>query len=120
MTDLPNAALAAVNAPGLPDARLRLIEIDDAIARIRTQIATADLARQKQRKPIDPNWFHKARTALRHLCRERAELLAAGSGVRRRESLKDALIGVLRERHDEEAWPAVLAEARLRSEGEGS
>ncbi|MFN4143982.1 hypothetical protein [Aestuariivirga sp.] len=120
MTDLSSAALAAANAPGFPDARLRLIELDDAIARIRTQIATADLARQKQRKPIDPDWFHKARTALRHLCRERAELLALRTGQRRREAMKDALIGVLRERHDEEAWAAVLAEARLRSEGEGA
>ena len=49
MTDLPSAALAAVNSPGLCDARRRLIELDDAIARIRTQIATADLARQNIR-----------------------------------------------------------------------
>ena len=119
MTDLPSAALAAATGPGLRDARQRLIELDDAIAKIRTQIAAADLARQKKRKPIDPDWFHKARTALRHLYRERAELVAAGAGPRRRESLKDALICVLRERHDEEAWAVVLAEARLRSEGEG-
>ena len=120
MTDLPSAALAAVNSPGLCDARRRLIELDDAIARIRTQIATADLARQKNAKPIDPDWFHKARTALRHLCRERAELVALGTAQRRRETMKDALIGVLRERHDEDAWAAVLAEARLRSKGEGA
>ena len=120
MTDLPSAALPAANSPGLRDARQRLIELDDAIARIRTQIATADLARQQHRKPIDPDWFHKARTALRHLCRERAELLALGTAQRRREAMKDAVIGVLRERHDEEAWAAVLAEARLRSEGEGA
>ena len=120
MTDLPNAAFTAANSPGLRDARRRLIELDDAIARIRTQIATADLLRQKHRKPIDPDWFHKARTALRHLCRERAELLALGSGQRRRETMKDVLLAVLRERHDEEAWAAVLAEARLRSEGEGA
>ena len=120
MTDLPSAALPAANSPGLRDARRRLIELDDAIARIRTQIATADLARQQHRKPIDPDWFHKARTALRHLCRERAELLALGSGQRRRETMKDALIGVLRERHDADAWAAVLAEARIRSKGEGA
>lgn len=120
MTDLPSAVSVTANSPGLPDAGRRLIELDDAIAKIRTQIATADLARQKSRKPIDPDWFHKARTALRHLYRERAELVALGSGQRRRESLKDALIDVLRERHDEEAWATVLAEARLRCEGEGA
>jgi hypothetical protein len=120
MTDLPSAVSVIANSPGLPDARRRLIELDDAIAKIRTQIATADLARQKSRKPIDPDWFHKARTALRHLCRERAELVAVGSGQRRRDMMKDALIGVLRERHHPEAWAAVLAEARLRCEGEGA
>ena len=59
------------------EARARLIEIDDAIAAIRTQIAAADLKRQASRTPIDPDWFHRAKTALRHLERERAELRAA-------------------------------------------
>ena len=57
------------------EARARLTEIDDAIAAIRTQIAATDLQRQASRKPIDPHWFHRAKTALRHLQRERAELL---------------------------------------------
>jgi hypothetical protein len=118
MTDLKNAAPVAVISPGLPDDQRRLIELDDAIAKIRTQIATADLARQRVHKPIDPDWFHRARTALRHLSRERAELLAQGTG-RRREELKDALIGVLRERHDPETWNGILAEAQARSEREG-
>lgn len=119
MTDLNNAAPVAVISPGLPDEQRRLIELDDAIAKIRTQIATADLARQRGQKPIDPNWFHRARTALRHLSRERAELLAQGTGRRRRERLKDALIGVLRERHDPETWSGILAEAQSRAEREG-
>ena len=120
MTGMFNAAARPANGAALPDVRAQIVELDDAIANIRTQIATADLARQKNAKPIDPDWFHKARTALRHLCRERAELVALGTAQRRREAMKDALIGVLRERHDEDAWAAVLAEARLRSEGEGS
>ncbi len=123
MTDLHNAApeknLGAVISFGLPDDQRRLIELDDDIAKIRTQIATADLARQRGQKPIDPDWFHRARTALRHLCRERAELLAKGTGRRRREKLKDALIGILRERHDPETWSGLLAEAQARSEREG-
>jgi hypothetical protein len=41
------------------------------------------------------------------------------TGRRRREKLKDALIGVLRERHDPETWSGILAEAQARSEREG-
>ena len=119
MTDLTNAAPVAVISPGLPDYRRRLIELDDDISKIRTQIATADLARQRGQKPINPDWFHRARTALRHLCRERSELLARGIGHRRREKLKDALIGVLRERYDPDTWSSILAEAQARSEREG-
>lgn len=119
MTDMNNAAPVAVNGPGLPHDQRRLIELDDAIAKIRTQIATADLARQRGHKSIDPDWFHRARTALRHLSRERAELLAKSTGRRRREKLKDTLIGVLRERYDPATWSNILAEAQARSEREG-
>lgn len=119
MTDLTNAAPGAAIRAGLSKDQRRLIQLDDDIAKIRTQIATADLARQRRARAIDPDWFHRARTALRHLSRERAELLAQGTGRRHREKLKDALIGVLRERHDPETWDSILAEARVRSEGEG-
>ena len=118
MTNTTDAARVAANAPGLPDDTRRLIEIEDAIAKIRTQIATADLTRQRTAKPIDPDWFHRARTALRHLNRERAEIVARQGGRRRRERLKDAIIAVLRERHDGTAWTAVMAEARARLEWE--
>lgn len=118
MTDIINAAYAAANGPALPDDRQRLIEIEDAIAKIRTQIATADLGRQRGGKPIDADWFHRARTALRHLIRERSEIVARQEGRRRRERLKDAIIAVLRERHDTAAWIDVLAEARVLIEGE--
>src|SRR5690606_41996642 len=59
MTNSADAACAAANAPGLPDDARRLIEIEDAIAKIRTQIATADLTRQRTARPIDPDWFHR-------------------------------------------------------------
>ena len=114
MTESIDAACAAATTPAMPDDRRRLIEIEDAIANIRTQIATADLARQRSGKPIDPDWFHRARTALRHLNRERAEVVARQGDRCRRERLKDAIIGVLRERHDDAAWTAVLAQARTR------
>ena len=118
MTDIINAAPAAADTPGLPEKQRRLIELDDAIAKIRTQIATADLTRQTQGKPIDPVWFNRARTAQRHLYRERAELLADGSGWHRRNKMKDALIEILRERHDPEVWDDLIAAARARSEAE--
>lgn len=118
MKDPFKAADAAATAPAMPDDRARLIEIEDAMAKIRTQIATADLARQRTAKPIDPDWFHRARTALRHLNRERAEIVARQAGGRRRDQLKDAIIAVLRERHDPAAWAGVLAEAKLRTEVE--
>jgi hypothetical protein len=119
MTCLTDAVPVTANAPGLPAGRQRLIKLDDAIAKIRTQIATADLARQRHAKPIDPDWFHKARTALRHLCRERAELLLQNNRPSR-DKVKDCLIGILRERHHPDDWASLLAEARMRCEGEGA
>ncbi|MEI7601185.1 MAG: hypothetical protein WCJ41_17935 [Aestuariivirga sp.] len=120
MTCLTDAVPVTANAPGLPEGRQRLIELDDAIAKIRTQIATADLARQRHAKPIDPDWFHKARTALRHLCRERAEFLLQRNNRPSRDKVKDCLIGILRERHDPDEWASLLVEAHMRCEGEGA
>ena len=54
----------------------------------------------------------------RHLYRERAELLADGSGWHRRNKMKDTLIEILRERHDPEIWADLIAAARARSEAE--
>jgi len=100
-----------VQSPAEP--RARLAEIDDAMASIKTQIASADLLRQASGKPIDPSWFHRAKTALRHLQRERAGLVQQSRP--RRESVKDCLIAVLRERHDETTWSTLLTEARRRA-----
>ena len=104
-----------------PDARrLRLAVLDDSIARIRTQIAAADLERQVRGKKIDPSWFHRAKTALRHLQRERAELLAAmPTGSARKTALKDAIIAVVRRNHDDVSWAAVLDQAHRLTAGEG-
>ncbi|MDP2355129.1 MAG: hypothetical protein Q8M31_03600 [Beijerinckiaceae bacterium] len=117
-TDTIDVACAAANSPAMPDDRRRIIEIDDAIAKIRTQIATADLARQRGGKPIDPDWFHRARTALRHLNRERSAIVARRANRGCKERLKDAIIAVLRERHDTDAWANVLTQAQVRVEGE--
>ena len=115
----------ALFEPGKPDMtaqppaepRARLAKFDDAMASIKTQIASADLLRQASGKPIDPSWFHRAKTALRHLQRERAGLVEQSRP--RRESVKDCLIAVLRERHDETGWSAIIAEAHRRADGEG-
>jgi len=101
------------------DRQSRLIEIDDGVAAIRAQIAAADLSRQASGRKIDPVWFHRAKTALRHLQRERAELVASGATPRAdRQALKDAIIAVLRERHDPHVWTAIVDEARARLTGE--
>jgi hypothetical protein len=94
------------------EVRARLIEIDDAIAAIRTQIGAADLKRQASRTPIDPDWFHRAKTALRHLERERAELRAAMAALPRdRDRLKDRIIAVVRADYDDAGWARVLDRA---------
>jgi hypothetical protein len=114
---------AAVGQPGSPATRgairARMTEIDDAIASIRTQIAAADLQRQSSRKPLDSRWFHRAKTALRHLQRERAELSAKLSALPKpKDGLKDCVIAVLRERHDAASWARVMDEAHRRLAGE--
>ena len=101
------------------EARARLIAIDDGIAAIRTQIGAADLKRQASRTPIDPDWFHRAKTALRHLERERAELrelMITLPGPKDR--LKDHIIAAVRSDYDDEAWAAVLEVARATRDAE--
>ena len=125
MIDLSDVdpSLARAAAAPMPatraGARARLIEIDDAIAAIRTQIAAADLKRQASRTPIDPDWFHRAKTALRHLERERAELrerMITLPGPKDR--LKDHIIAVVRPDYDDEAWAMVLEVARTTHDAE--
>ncbi len=96
-------------------AQVHIAALDDKIASIRTQIAAADLQRQTSRKPVDPNWFHRAKTALRYLQRERAELVQHMASLPRdKDALKDQIIAVLRERHDETSWAGVMDEAHRR------
>jgi hypothetical protein len=115
-----SAAAGALPGAAPEMRRLRLAALDDNIARIRTQIAAADLERQARGKKIDPNWFHRAKTALRHLQRERAELLSKSpAAAMRKVALKDAIIEVLRRKHDQESWAAVLDEAHRLAAGEG-
>jgi hypothetical protein len=123
---MDTGSIHAAPAAGKPDAarreiRDRLTEIDDAIAAIRTQIAAADLQRQASRKPLDPRWFHRAKTALRHLQRERTQLIEHMNTLRKpKDALKDQLIAVLRERHDEASWAGIMDEAHRRLAAEAT
>jgi hypothetical protein len=101
------------------EARARLIAIDDGITAIRTQIGAADLKRQASRTPIDPDWYHRAKTALRHLERERAELRVAMSALPSdRDRLKDRIIAVVREDYDDTGWARVLEAAQRARDAE--
>ena len=105
----------------LPDTvsacRERLVALQGEIASIKTQIATADIARQARHGALDAQSFHRARTALRFKQQELARVsahLAALSGDLRRERFKDTLIDVLREQLPDDAWQSALAVARAR------
>jgi hypothetical protein len=108
--------------PRLPDTvqacRVRLLELQDEMASIRIQIATTDIRRQAEKKPMDANWFHRAKTALRLKQQEQALVSAqlmylngTGAGTLR-DRFKDALIEVLRAQHDEDSWADILRHAR--------
>lgn len=107
---------------GLPDTlegcRVRLAHLHSEIAAIRLQISTADLRRQANRQPLDADWFHRAKTALRLKQAESARLtahlstLAQHCGSHRRERFKDALIAAMRAECDDTAWAELLQRAR--------
>src|SRR5690625_7011302 len=95
------------------EAHARLNTIDDAIAAIQTQLATADMKRQAGRAALNPDWYHRARTAIRHLQRERAEVQTHAARLPSgRDRLKDRIIAVVREDYGDDAWQRVIATAR--------
>ena len=103
------------------EARARVVAIDDAIAAIRTQLAAADMKRQAGRAALDPDWYHRARTAIRHLQRERAEVQAhAATLPSGRDRLKDRIIAVVREDYDDDTWQRVVQTARQSLDAEGA
>lgn len=122
MIDLNEVAPAGAPTPPpatRAEARARVIAIDDAVAAIRTQIAAADMKRQALGKALDPDWFHRARTAIRHLQRERAEIERHAAGLPGgRGRLKDRIIAIVREDYDDEGWAKVLECARRGLEAE--
>jgi hypothetical protein len=80
---------------------------------IRAQIAAADLERQARRGKMDPRWYHRARTAIRHKRQQIAELTAHLQSLPsdRKVGFKDCLIEVLRDEFDDEAWQSFLDRA---------
>jgi len=117
LNDLPGSPPAPTTRA---EARARLTAIEDRIATIRTQIAAADMKRQQRRGMADPDWEHRARTALRHLQRERAELRAQMARLpRETDRLKDRIIAIVREDYSDADWAYVMAEARAGHDAEG-
>ena len=120
ISEVTIAAGAGAGNGALPPSRAacqaRIAELQDEIAAIRAQIASADLDRQARRGRIDARWFHRAKTALRHRRRELAELTAhmarlpAQAG--RKDLFKDCLIEVLRADHEDDAWERALTRAK--------
>lgn len=117
-TDLAIEASSVVLPTTVQGCRDRLMVLQDEAAAIRIQIATDDLRRQAEKKPLDADWFHRASTALRFKRREMALLqgeiqrLGGGRGGCQRDAFKDALINVLRADYDEQGWAQALERAR--------
>lgn len=101
--------------------RERLVELQGEIASIKTQIATADIARQAKRTAIDPQWFHRVKTALRFKQQEVARInahITAHQNKSPREGFKDTLIEVLRELTPNVVWQSAMTIARQRHDRE--
>ena len=116
-TLVPGAPADKVDLPASrPACRAAIDQLRGEIDAIKAQIAAADLERQARRGKMDPRWYHRARTAIRHKRQQIAALtihmqtLPAGAG--RKAGLKDCLIEVLRDEFDDEAWQGFLDRAR--------
>ncbi|MBI4968208.1 MAG: hypothetical protein HZC25_08840 [Rhodospirillales bacterium] len=102
------------------ECRARLANLRNDIAAIKAQIAAADIERQGERGRMDPRWFHRAKTALRHKLREVELVMAHMADLPgRKETFKDHLIEVVREDYDDAEWRDVLDEAHRRLNANG-
>ena len=105
--------------------RSLLVQMQTDAAAIKDQIAAQNLACQAGRTRMDPDWFHRARTALRHKRREIAELQAhmkslPGSSQNRKARLKDCIIETVRPDYGDEEWKSVLDQAHHLLESHGA
>jgi hypothetical protein len=96
--------------------RAAIDQLRGEIDAIKAQIATADLERQANHGKMDPRWYHRARTAIRHKRQHIAALAAHMQTLppNRKGGFKDCLIEVLRDEFDDDAWQAFLDQAHAR------
>jgi hypothetical protein len=108
---------ARAGKASLPASRLAcraaIDQLRGEIDAIKAQIATADLERQARRGKMDPRWYHRARTAIRHKRHQVAALTAQLQTLPpdRKAGFKDCLIEVLRDEFNDAAWQAFLDRA---------
>ncbi|MBF0181931.1 MAG: hypothetical protein HQM03_18085 [Magnetococcales bacterium] len=93
-----------------------MIQLQTDIAAIRDQIAVADLNRQVNSLPMNPAWFARARSALRHKREELARMQEhlrslPGGPEESKTQLKECIIRVVRDHFSEEQWRTVLDRA---------
>jgi hypothetical protein len=93
--------------------RAAIDQLRGEIDAIKAQIATADLERQANHGKMDPRWYHRARTAIRHKRQQIAALAAHLQTLPadRKVEFKDCLIQILRDEFDVDAWNAFLDRA---------
>jgi hypothetical protein len=76
-TLVPAACAGKADLPASrPACRAAIDQLRGDVDAIRAQIAAADLERQARRGKMDPRWFHRARTAMRHKRHQIAALTA--------------------------------------------
>ena len=115
-TLVPGAPTDKIDLPATrPACRAVIDQLRGDIDAIKAQIAAADLERQARRGKMDPRWYHRARTAIRHKRQQIAALAAhmqlLPAGLGRNAGLKDCLIEVLRDEFDDAAWQGFLDRA---------
>ena len=115
-TLVPGAPAGKAALPATrPACRAAIDQLRGEIDAIKAQIAAADLERQAKRGKMDPRWYHRARTAIRHKRQQIATLTAHMQTLppepTRRAGFKDCLIEVLRDEFDDDAWNAFLDHA---------
>jgi hypothetical protein len=114
-TLVPRTPAGKVMPATRAECRTTIDQLRGDIDAIRAQIAAADLERQARRGKMDPRWYHRARTAIRHKRQQIAALTAhmqtlpAGPG--RKAGFKDCLIEVLRDEFDDKVWQSFLDRA---------
>jgi hypothetical protein len=114
-TLVPGAAAGKSMPATRAECRTAIDQLRADIDAIKAQIAAADLERQAKHGKMDPRWYHRARTAIRHKRQQIAaltthmQILPAGAG--RKAGFKDCLLEVLRDEFDDEAWQGFLDRA---------